>query len=250
MTEVSNFQAVKTSFTFSRSVISSFAVLACLVLGSGCIIVVLSSRVRTEIISSGLVWWFWSVLCISAVKKYVLRFCPPLLLRDSNWTDLFRCSGLRSLESYRCPYPWRESSRLSFWLREGMYTFRVSRVSFPYLFLVLPRESFWLLLSIELFFSRSLLREFSRDPRFRLCGKLSACILSDRMNSSKRQCCLLGTDSSYDSHQRNRRWLFRCGFVPLFPGTPAVRVLLSKRSPVSIFLILFSELNCFSVLWN
>ena len=41
--------------------------------------------------------------------------------------------------------------------------FRVSRVLSPYLPLVSSRELFWLL-SMELFLSRSLLRELSRDP--------------------------------------------------------------------------------------
>ena len=66
------------------------------------------------------------------------RFCPLSLRCDSNRTDLFCCSGLRSLESCLCPYIWRESSRLSCPLREGMYMFRVARVSLPYLLLYSP----------------------------------------------------------------------------------------------------------------
>ena len=60
-----------------------------------------------------------------------------------------------------------------------------SRVSFPYLLLVFSRESFWLLLSMELFLSRSPLREISRGPPFLMCGMLSVSLLSDRTNSSK-----------------------------------------------------------------
>ena len=68
MTEVSNFQANKTSFTLARSVISSFAVCAYLVLGPRCIIVALPSRIGIKVLSYVLVYGLWSVLCISAGK--------------------------------------------------------------------------------------------------------------------------------------------------------------------------------------
>ena len=113
------------------------------------------------------------------------RFCPLSLQSDSNRTDLCCCSGLRSLELYLFPYLYRESSRLSCRLRECMYVFRLSRVSFSYLFLMFSRESFWLLLFMELFLLPSPLRELSRDLRFRLCGMISVSLLSDRTNSSK-----------------------------------------------------------------
>ena len=80
MTEVSNFQAIQTSFTFSRSVISSFAMHAYLVLGFICIIVVSWSKIRIKIMLSGLVW-LGSVFCISAVKVYVLLVFSPVVAR-------------------------------------------------------------------------------------------------------------------------------------------------------------------------
>ena len=159
MTEVSNFQAIKTNFTFSSSVIGSFAVLACLFWDL--VVILLLRRPGLEI-KSCCVFWYGDcgVLCAFRLLMFMFwRFCPPSLRGDSNRTDLLCCSGLRSLESYLCPYPWRVSSRMSCRLREDMYVFRVSRVSFLYLLLVFSRESFRLLLSKELLLSRSLLRE-------------------------------------------------------------------------------------------
>ena len=63
MTEVSNFQTIKTNFTFSRSVISSFAVRAYLVLGPGCIIVASLSRIRIK----KHVAWFGMVIVVGFV---------------------------------------------------------------------------------------------------------------------------------------------------------------------------------------
>ena len=143
--------------------ISSFAMLACLVLGPGWVTVALSSRIVKVL------FWYGDcgLFCAFRLLKLMFcRFCPLSRRGDSNRTDLFCCLGLRSLESYLCPYRWRESSRLSCRLREGMYVFRLSRVSFSYLLLESSRESCWLLLSMELFLSRSLLRELSRDPLF------------------------------------------------------------------------------------
>ena len=118
------------------------------------------------------------------LKSYVLAAFSPVIarwLKSNRSLLLFRpmlaCSCL-------CPYLWRESSRLSCRLSEGMHMFRVSRVSFLYLPLVLSRESFWLLLSKNCFYL-TLRYENYRDSLFRICCMLSMSLLSDRTNSSK-----------------------------------------------------------------
>ena len=73
-----------------------------LVLGPGCIIVASSSRIRIKVISSVLVWWLWTVWCISTVEVCVLAVLSPVTtrwLKSNRSILLFRptFSGIVSL---------------------------------------------------------------------------------------------------------------------------------------------------------
>ena len=185
MAEVSNFRAIKTNFTFSEVWLVR---LQCWHAWFwDLVVLLLLCRPRFELKSCRLFWYGdCGQFCAFRLLLFKFwRFCPLSLRGDSNRTDLVCCSCLRSLELYLCPYLCRESSRLCCRLRDGMYVFRLSRVSFSYLLLVFSRESCWLLLSMELFLSHSLLRELSRDPLLWLYGMLSVSLWSDWTNSSK-----------------------------------------------------------------
>ena len=132
-----------------------------------------------------LVWWLWSVLCISTVKDFVLAILSSLNARWLEWNQsilLFRptLSGVVSLSLF---LTWIVAIVMSI-ARRLVYV-RLSHMSFPYLLLVFSREVFWLLLSMEFFVFHSLLRYLTCDPRFRFCGMLLVFLLSDRSKMSK-----------------------------------------------------------------
>ena len=185
MTAMSIFQAIKASFTFSRSVI---IFLQCWHIWFWDLTVLLFLCRPGLVVKSCCLFCYGDCRRFRALRFLMFmfwQFCPLSLRGDSNGTNLFCCSGLRSPELYLFPYLWHESSRLSCPLHEGMYVFRISRVSSPYRLPVFSCGSFWLLLSMELFLSLFPLRELSHDPRFRLCGMLSVSLLTDLSNSSK-----------------------------------------------------------------
>ena len=148
MTEVSNFQTIKTSFTVSGSVISSFAMRAQLVLGPGCIIVPSSSRIRFKVMLSGLVWWLWSVLCISAVKVSVLAVLSPVIAKwlKSNRLILLVWPTFSRIVSLPISLAWIISSVLSI-ARRHVYISGISCVASISASRVLP----WVILASPIY---------------------------------------------------------------------------------------------------
>ena len=187
MTEMSNFQTTKTNFTFFGGTVSSFAMCVCLVSGPLCTVVAALSNLRIKVMLSALVCWLRSVVITVTLEKYGLKVVSSIV--TARWLKLYRftllaCIMLSRVMSVAMSVTWTITNVLSF-PRKHVCISVVSCV-LSYLLLVFSGESFWLLRSMELFVSRSLLRDLSCYPRFRFSGLLSVSVLGDPTISSKK----------------------------------------------------------------
>ena len=239
MTEVSIFQAIKTSLTFSRFVITFFAMRVHLVLGHSHNIAASSSRIIVKVMLSCLVWWLWSVLCMSAVKIYVLAVLFPViarLLKSNRSNLLFRPAFSRNVSlpvslpliiAFILSIAWRHVCVLSIW---SIVSVSASCI-LPWVILTSPVHGV-----VSILFSATRIIAWYL---FWLCSMLSVSLISDQTNSSE-----LAVFSV-------RNWLViwftpaelwlavPMGFVLLTPGMPAVWVFC--QSMVSVFRFQFSE---------